>query len=246
MTWLSTKEDQFTYFAEEVGKSDWRGKSVLDFGGNIGNMLRDPNSTIEPERYWCLDVDRESLEVGRSRWPDAHWVHYDRHCFFFNPTGVPGLPVPDLGRDFDYIVAYSVFPNTTRKDMLELVPQLERMLAGGGTLAFTFIDGNYVSHQDELEGDNFEWRMNREGHDLQSPAVRELLERARGAEWCTLVNGRDLYLESDDEIHGVPLEEQRTSHAFHTVAYMQKLFPDAEIKPPVNGEMQHCCVIRRT
>jgi len=25
---------------------------------------------------------------------------------------------------------------------------------------------------------------------------------------------------------------------------MRSLFPDAEILPPVNDEMQHCCVIR--
>jgi Methyltransferase domain len=245
MTWLSTKEGQFTYFSEELGERDWRGKDVLDFGGNIGNMLLDPNSTIEPERYWCVDIDRQSLEVGQSRWPQAHWVHYDRHCFFFNPTGLPNLPLPDLGRKFDYIVAYSVFPNTTRRDMLELVPQLEGMLADGGALAFTFIDGNHVPWPGQFEGDNFEWRLDREGNDLQSPTVRELLEQARRAEWCTLINGSALYVETDD-IDGVPPEEQRTSHAFHTTAHMRTLFPHAEIKPPANNEMQHCCVIRRS
>jgi hypothetical protein len=45
--------------------ADWRGKNVLDFGGNIGNMLRDPNCTIDHERYWCLDVVEESIEKGR-------------------------------------------------------------------------------------------------------------------------------------------------------------------------------------
>ncbi len=244
MTWLSTKQDQFTYFSEQIGERDWRGKSVLDFGGNIGNILRDPNSTIEPERYWCLDIDRESLEVGRASWPDAHWVHYDRHCFFFNPSGVRNLPLPDLGQKFDYIVAYSVFPNTSRTDMLELVPQLERILADGGTLAFTFIDAKHVPWPAEFDGDNFEWRLHREGNDLSTPESREMIEKARSAEWCTLINGRALYVESDD-IGDVPPEEQRTSHAFHTTGHMQQLFPHAVIKPPANNEMQHCCVIRK-
>jgi SAM-dependent methyltransferase len=244
MTWISTKQNQFTYFSEEIGQRDWSGKSVLDFGGNIGNMLRDPNSTIDPSLYWCLDIDAESLETGRAACPEAHWVHYDRHCFFFNPAGIPNLPVPELGRKFDYIVAYSVFPNTSRADMLELVPQLEDLLADSGALAFTFIDHHHVSWPGRYDGDNFLWRFEREGNDPTTPRSRALIEKARRAEWCTLINGTDLYVETDD-IDDIPPELQKTSHAFFTARYMKSLFPHAVIKPPANDEMQHCCVIRR-
>jgi hypothetical protein len=244
MTWISTKQNQFTYFSEEIGQRDWRGRSVLDFGGNIGNMLRDPNSTIDPELYWCLDIDAESLDAGRAACPEANWVHYDRHCFFFNPTGVPHLPIPDLGRKFDYIVAYSVFPNTSRADMLELVPQLEALLADSGALAFTFIDPNYVSWPARYAGDNFLWRFEREGNDASTPQSQAMIERARRASWCTLVNGTELYVETDD-IADIPPEQQQTSHAFYTVPYIKSLFPHAVIKPPANDEMQHCCVIRK-
>lgn len=244
MTWISTKQNQYTYFAEQIGRSNWDRLDVLDFGGNIGNMLRDPASTIDPRRYWCLDVDHESLAVGREACPVAHWVHYDRQSFFFNPTGVPGLPLPDLGRTFDVIVAYSVFPNTTCADLVDLVPQLERLLAPGGVLAFTFIDPNHVSWPGEYDGDNFRWRVEREGNDMRAPETAALLERARRAGWCILINGRELY-EETDETPDVPPAEQRTFHTFHTTGYMQSLFPHAVIRPPANREMQHCCVIRR-
>jgi SAM-dependent methyltransferase len=244
MTWISAKQNQFTYFAEEIGETDWRGKSVLDFGGNIGNMLRDPNCTIDPERYWCIDIDRESLAAGRKVWPEAHWVHYDRRCFFFNPDGVPNLPVVDVGRKFDAIVAYSVFPNTPLTDMLDLVPQLEQLLEPGGVLAFTFIDQNWFSWPGEYDGDNFRWRLEREKNDLQSPRTLEMIERARRANWCMLVNGTDLYVETE-EIDPVPPAQQRTCHVFHTVPFMESLFPHAVMQPPANGEMQHCCLIRK-
>jgi len=65
MAFLSSKTGQFTYFSLQLGEKDWRGKNVLDFGGNIGNMLRDPNCTIDHERYWCLDVVAESIEKGK-------------------------------------------------------------------------------------------------------------------------------------------------------------------------------------
>ena len=122
---ISTKLGQFTYFAQQVGEMVWHGKNVLDFGGNIGNILRDPNCTIDEERYWCIDVVRESVEQGRALYPGAHWLFYDRFCFFFNPHGVPGLP-PEIKREFDYIVAYSVFTNTPRSDMPRFAWTVER------------------------------------------------------------------------------------------------------------------------
>lgn len=246
VAFLSTKTGQFTYFSRQVGASDWRGREVLDFGGNVGNILRDPNSTIERGRYWCVDVVRESVERGRADFPESHWVFYDRHCFFFNPRGVVGLPLPDLGRAFDYIVAYSVFTNTPRADMLELAARLEGMLAPGGVLAFTFIDPNHLSWPGRYAGDNLRWRLDaeREQGRVSEAEARELHARARGAEWFTLVNARDLYVETE-EIPEYEPERQRTFHVFHTEKYMKTLFPHATIRPPANDEMQHCCVIRR-
>lgn len=244
MTWYSTKLDQFTYFALQVEERDWRGKNVLDFGGNIGNMLRDPNSTIDPDHYWCLDVDQASVEKGKRLWPQSHWLFYDRQCFFFNPRGMQRLPLPELEQRFDSIVAYSVFPNTSRADMLDLVPQLERLLAPGGALAFTFIDPRYVSWPGVYAGNNFHWRLERERGELSTPELQSMLEEAAAADWCTLVNGEKLFTETDD-IGDWPPEEQRTCHVFFTAEHMQGLFPHASIQPPVNGEMQHCCVIRK-
>lgn len=243
MTFYSRKQDQFTYFAEQVGERDWHGKNVLDFGGNVGNILRDPNSTIDEERYWCIDVGRPSIAAGRKKYPQAHWVFYDRYCFFFNARGVPGLPVPDLGQRFDYIVAYSVFTNMPVSEMRQLVGQLEALLKKGGALAFTFIDPNYVAWPGRYRGNNFHWRLKRE-KGVRSAESREMLKQAKTAEWCILVNGEDFYAETE-AVRPIPPEEQRSFHVFHTEQYMRKLFPRATILPPANDEMQHCCVMRK-
>ena len=251
MAFFSTKTGQFTYFSLQVGKPSWSGKTVLDFGGNIGNILRDPNSTIDPERYWCLDVVKDSIDQGKTLYPRSHWIFYDRYCFFFNPYGVPKLPLPKLDQSFDYIVAYSVFTNTTQSDMLELIVQLENMLATGGTLAFTFIDPFYFSWPEKYAGNNFQWRLEREiqlegekGNTLNID-TKDLMRRARNAAWCVLVNGEDLYIETE-EIGFYEPERQRTHHVFYTEAYMKKLLPQATILPPVNDEMQHCCLITKS
>jgi len=251
MAFLSTKTGQFTYFSQQLGEPDWHGKHVLDFGGNVGNMLRDPECTIDEELYWCVDVVKESIERGRKMFPKSHWIFYDRYSFFFNPQGTQQLELPEIDLLFDYVVAYSVFTNTSRTDMVDLVRQLESKLAHGGALAFTFIDPNYHSWPDRDARNNLVWRVEREiylekekGHRLDID-VHGLAERARGAAWFVLVNGEDLYLETEQTKH-YELEQQRTYHMFYTVDYMKSLFPYATIRPPVNDEMQHCCVIYRS
>ena len=250
MAFLSSKTGQFTYFSLQLGERDWRGKNVLDFGGNIGNMLRDQNCTIDPERYWCLDVVAESIATGQAAFPKSHWIFYDRYCFFFNPDGARDLELPPLEVLFDYIVAYSVFTNTSRSDMLDLVKQLEAKLAPGGALAFTFIDPRYSSWPGRYNANNLVWRLEREiflekekGNKLDID-VPGLAEQARDAEWFVLVNGEDLYLETEQTKHYAP-EQQRTYHTFYTAEYLRSLFPNAKILPPVNDEMQHCCIIRK-
>lgn len=247
VAFLSTKTGQFTYFAQQVGEAVWTGKNVLDFGGNIGNLLRDPNSTIEQERYWCLDVVKDSIKRGKRAFPKAHWLFYNRYCFFFNPHGIPNLPLPDLGQTFDYIVAFSVFTNTTPTDMLQLVAQLEGILASDGALAFTFIDPYYFSWPGEYAGNNFQWRLEleRERGNVTTSELKRLLKRAQQADWFMLVNGHELYIETEDIASYEP-KRQRTCHVFHTEKYMRTLFPHATILPPANDEMQHCCVIRKS
>ena len=246
MAFLSSKTGQFTYFSQQLGERDWSGKNVLDFGGNVGNMLRDPNCTIDERRYWCLDVVRESIERGRELFPKSHWIFYDRYSFFFNPQGAKQLKLPQIEVLFDYIVAYSVFTNTSRRDMLDLVSQLESKLANGGALAFTFIDPNYHAWPDRDPRNNLVWRLEREIflENTLDIDVHGLAARAKDAQWFVLVNGEDLYLETEETRNYEP-HEQRTYHTFYTVDYMKSLFPHATILPPANDEMQHCCVIRK-
>ena len=251
MAFLSTKTGQFTYFAQQLGEANWRGKNVLDFGGNVGNILRDPDSTIDHERYWCIEVVRESIEKGKLEFPESQWVFYDRYCFFFNPGGIRDLPLPGLEQRFDFILAYSVFTNTPRTDMLQLVSQLEDRLAEHGTLAFTFIDPHYRSWPGRDLRNNLVWRLEREiflegekGNTLDID-VAELNQRAKDAPWFVLVNGEDLYLETE-ATREYAVEQQRTYHTFYTADYMKSLFPSAQILPPANDEMQHCCVIRKS
>jgi SAM-dependent methyltransferase len=243
VAFISKKTGQFTYFSLQLGDSDWSRKNVLDFGGNIGNMLRDPNSTIDERRYWCLDVNSEAIDAGRASHPNAHWHFYNRNCFFFNPTGVPHLKLPLLQERFDYIVAYSVFTNSSRADMIDLVAQLRRLLKADGRLAFTFIDPYFHSWPGSYHGNNFRWRLERIKNDNSRVDIDALAKAAGNATWFVLVNEDDLYVENEEIKHYAP-EQQRSHYVFYTEEYLRSLLPEATFLPPVNREMQHCCVLK--
>ena len=226
----SVKTSQFAYFDKQLDRPDWAGKSVLDFGGNRGNILQDPSCRIDRSSYYCLDVIKEAIDEGRKTFPDAHWFHYDRYNCSFNPDGVENLPIPDLGVEFDFILAYSVFTHTTREEMNELVEQLRTRLAPRGRLAFTFIDPHWQL--------NLRWRLEQRN---SADKVEELLARSRDAAWCALVNGTDLFVNSNGEWANNSAD-CTTYNVYYTTEFMREQFPDATIKQPVNGETQHCCI----
>ena len=67
----------FAYFDEQLDHPEWRGKSVLDFGGNTGGLLLSQDCTIQPELYFCVDVLREALNAMVCGQPPAQELRKD-------------------------------------------------------------------------------------------------------------------------------------------------------------------------
>jgi 2-polyprenyl-3-methyl-5-hydroxy-6-metoxy-1,4-benzoquinol methylase len=239
----SVKSGQFAYFDRQLDHPDWRNKIVLDFGGNVGGLLMSPDCAIEPENYYCLDVLREAIQEGRERFPSANWIHYDRYNCSFNPDGVVGLGVPEMNVKFDMVLAYSVFTHTALEEMRDLVEQLRARLKPHGSLAFTFIDPNYRSWPATYEGNNLRWRLERVREANPTLDVDGLLEKNRGADWCTLVDGVNLYI-NDDGVWNDGPHTCMTYNVYYAADLIRREFPNALIRQAVNGEMQHCCIIR--
>ncbi|SRR6266540_463628 len=240
---ISQKRGQFRYFDQQLGLPDWSRQTILDFGGNVGNFLDDAGSRIRAERYWCLDIVAEAIEIGRRKHPCAHWIFYDRYNRCYNPRGVPGLRLPALDQAFDCMLAYSVFTHIMPSEMQELIAGLSSYLTTGGRLAFTFIDPRHESWPERPGCSNFQWRLERIKRRGMELAVKDYLTRTRDASWFALVDDGDdagIYLE-DDIIPARALG--RPFHVYHSVAFMRRLFPEGRILPPVWGETQHCCVL---
>jgi SAM-dependent methyltransferase len=238
---ISNKRGQFDYFDQQLSKPNWRELTILDFGGNVGNLLDDAGPWIDPERYWCIDVVAGAIEIGRQKHPRAHWVHYNRYNCCFNPDGVPSLNLPVLNRTFDYILAYSVFTHVIPSEMQELIADLSSRVNPGGRLAFTFIDPLYHSWPSHSGTNNFRWRLEREWGTSRELVVKEYLTRIEGKSWFALVND-ELHFD-ENAILTCADRNEITFHVYHSVSFIHRLFPTGKILEPVYGEMQHCCIL---
>jgi SAM-dependent methyltransferase len=240
MSFITQNDGQFVYFDTQLLSPNWRGKSVLDFGGNIGNVLHHPKSTIDREKYWCIDVSRDAIAAGRKAAPAAHFIFYDRYNFEYNPAGIRNLAIPTNGNRFDFVLALSVFTHTPQSEMIELVSNLEHVLNQGGRLAFTFFDPNYVPPGSDVS--NLKYYFEMRSPDLSESEIDAQVDRVRGKSWCALQNS-ELEIESErrKNLNGNP---ERGYLAFYTPEYFQGLFPRGEIRTPVEPfPRQHCCVI---
>jgi hypothetical protein len=247
---ISDRITQFAYFDRVLGHPVWRGRKVLDFGGNVGGFLAGAGGSVDDDDYWCIDLFHTALEQGCKRFPRAHFVHYNRYSSEFNPDGVRYLQVPSFGVKFDIILAFSVFTHTHRSEMIDLVGQLQGILAPTGVLAFTFTDPRYdlsLSNPYLPSGTDVRKNLERRRRAMNSTVdIDAIVERARRSRWCVLIDGV-LYVEPGGEL----CQQERVGEpwesycSYYRVDYMAMLFPNAKLFPPVRPEWQHCCVLRK-
>jgi SAM-dependent methyltransferase len=240
VSFITKNVEQFTYFDSQLRKPMWRGKNVLDFGGNVGNILHHPNSTIDHDKYWCFDVSSDAIAVGKKAAPEANFVFYNRYNFEYNPNGIRGLPIPQTGNKFDFILALSVFTHTAKTEMIEIVNHLQGLLNAGGRLAFSFFDPHYIPQDSDVC--NLRYYLQQRASGLSDQELDALTNRARGASRCTVTNGA---VEIEDKgLRSVQGIEEEGYLVFYTPEYLQTIFPHGKMVEPVGSfPRQHCCII---
>ena len=236
---VSTRLTQFPYFDEVLGHPVWKGRKILDFGGNVGTFLASAGDKVDHEDYWCVDLNRAVIEQGRRTYPRAHFVHFNRYSPQYNPKGIRHLPLPKCdGGKFDFILGFSVFTHVDVTEMIETVAALRRMLAPEGVLAFTFYDPHYdrsLSDPAQLPGATVLRYLGKLGQ----------LEMVKRAQWFVTIDDR-LFLEPGNAMcHQTRAGRALESYcSFFTTEFMKSIFPDATIHAPVSREWQHCCVLQ--
>lgn len=99
---------------------DFIGDSLLDFGGNQGNLLYFSNGVIKEEKYTSVDVSKDSIDKGQYEFPNGNFVWWDRYNEMYNHEGSVGEILPKCGQH-DYVWAYSVFSHMVYEDILEVL-----------------------------------------------------------------------------------------------------------------------------
>ncbi len=116
-------------------------KTILDFGGNRGNLIYFSQGKILQPNYTCIDVDTDSIAHGEQEFPNATWIHWNKLHPWYNPTGFDeSFPIPDT--QFDIIWSHSVF---THLDIKETLYCLEQLLKLGGIIIFSFVGATNIS-----------------------------------------------------------------------------------------------------
>jgi len=90
--------------------------SLLDFGGNRGNLLHFSDGKINEHSYTSVDVSLDGINMGREEFPNANFVYYDRWNSMYNHSGKETLEFPDIDKNQDYIFSFSVFTHTDFKE----------------------------------------------------------------------------------------------------------------------------------
>ena len=123
---VSTRSTQFGYFDDLLGHPEWKGRKILDFGGNVGTFLVGAGSRVDHDDYWCLDLNRDVVEQGRRTYPRAHFVHYNRYSSQYNPNGVRYLDPEEVTNTDAYAVAIRRYEEVARNAPNEEARAAER------------------------------------------------------------------------------------------------------------------------
>lgn len=130
---LFRKTDTFNIFQQCV--SDYSHGTVLDFGGNRGNLLTSSNGKIKKYNYTCLDISKSAIDALPDNVKSIHW---NRYHSYYNPTGNVSEPFPKL-KYYDIIFANSVFTHHKLEEMLYCIDCLSHYT---NRIVFTYIDPN--------------------------------------------------------------------------------------------------------
>lgn len=128
------KTNTFAIFNQFV--DNYNNKTILDFGGNRGNLIDSSDGKIKQEHYTCLDVSKESLDFLHKDFPLVNSIHWNKYHPYYNPTGNIEEPFPKL-QFYDIIFANSVFTHISLEETLYCLEQISKYT---NRITFTYID----------------------------------------------------------------------------------------------------------
>ena len=233
---LYPRSERLNFFNIMLNDVDWENAVILDLGVNRGNLLEDlqQKGIGKEENYFCLDVDHEALNFGKSNYPNANWIPYNAFNPMYNKEGVLSQKFPFEDNKFDVVCCYSVYSHTTHENFMEDLVEIQRVLKPGGKVAITFVDHESVRFFIDKRKADYPGKFIINQIDINNALQEKRLEYIYYVDHDLLV----------DEIHNAEGINHLVTvyHADWLENELNSIGLDIEIKQPPQGHIQKTIV----
>lgn len=114
---------------------DWYSKKILDYGCNIGHLLRTSENKISANNYTGLDVQEKTLKIASSDFPEANFILSNSYHPAFNNSGTTAFP--DIKEKFDIIFCIGVFTHCDMQYIKQHINFFKQLLNENGLIVFS-------------------------------------------------------------------------------------------------------------
>ena len=97
---------------------------------------------LEPGHYVGIDLSRDAIESGKELLPDR-LLREKSPTFYVNDD----LKFQQLNREFDFIIAQSVFTHLPKSDIVECFENVDKILSTDGVFYATYFDNHSYNNQ---------------------------------------------------------------------------------------------------
>lgn len=116
---------------------DFENIQILDFGCNTARFLDDFIDVVRSENYTGVDVLEEPIRIAKLRHPSASFILSKQFSEAYNQKGNKKRKHLSFGKQFDLILAHSVFSHYSLEETKREIAWLRRHLKRNGVLYFT-------------------------------------------------------------------------------------------------------------
>ena len=204
--------NRFDLFKAALG-GNLTNKTLLDWGGNRGNIVYFSNGEIAESNYTSVDVDNDSLVSGKLEFPDANFIHYNRYNWCYNHAGSTTEPYPTLESSYNYVICYSVYTHTDYQDMRDAVVYLKENVN---------YDTMLIHFYSLLEHEPQEWFMEKRASKFGSCV--DFVTEARKSDTNTVT----LFDHDHMEVNNLNFDKRDSNNCltFHRPAWLLSQFSD--------------------
>ena len=134
-----THKDRYDLFNAINNVIEITNKQILDYGCGFGNLLISSKGKINPTQYTGIDVDLKNINLAKKIFSNANWQQKNFYNPMYNPMGQECI----IDKNYDIIIAYSVFTHDSYQSLDQFIKKsLEKLNVNGKLLVSLYTQDN--------------------------------------------------------------------------------------------------------